>query len=286
MIRVGPAGWSYDDWKGIVYPSSPPRGFDRLGWISSHFDTVEVNASFYHIPATRLSRSWSSRVVNPRFRFTVKLHRSFTHESAEPARTEVVAFRRFLEPLVDDGRFGALLIQFPWSFRNQPDSLRRMERIFRDFDDLPRAVEVRHSSFEVPEFRRFLAELGVALVNVDQPRHIESIGPGSEVTAEPGYVRLHGRNLAKWFQHDEAWERYDYLYSEQELTPWVERVERMKANDVFVIMNNHFRGQAVVNALDVRQRLGQPVEVTPELAAAYPGHFEPPPGTQQTLFRS
>ncbi|MBW3671424.1 MAG: DUF72 domain-containing protein, partial [Acidobacteria bacterium] len=107
MIRVGPAGWSYDDWNGIVYPSSPPRGFDRLGWISSHFDTVEVNASFYHIPAPRLSRSWASRVGNRRFRFTVKLHRSFTHGSPEPARTEVVAFRRFLEPLVDDDRFGA-----------------------------------------------------------------------------------------------------------------------------------------------------------------------------------
>lgn len=284
VIRVGPAGWSYDDWNGIVYPASPPRGFDRLGWISRHFDTVEVNASFYHIPAPRLSTSWISRVSSRGFRFTVKLHRSFTHEQSDPARSDVTAFRRFLEPLENDGRFGALLIQFPWSFRHQPESLRRMETIFSDFAGLPRVVEVRHSSFDVPEFHQFLAGHGVGLVNIDQPSHRDSIGPGMQVTAEPAYVRLHGRNLAKWFQHDESWERYDYLYSNEELEPWVGRVEQMRADNVFVIMNNHFRGQAVVNALDMKQKLGQPVEVTPELANAYPGRFESPPGTQQPLF--
>ena len=286
MIRVGPAGWSYEDWNGIVYPSSPSRGFDRLGWIAHHFDTVEVNASFYHIPAPHLSRSWIGRVGRPDFRFTAKLHRSFTHESPVPSRSTVTAFRHFLDPLLDEGRLGALLIQFPWSFRRQPGSIERMRTVFRQFSGIPLAVEVRHASFDTAEFREFLSDHQVALVNIDQPGHHDSIRPAGHVTAEPAYIRFHGRNLSKWFDHDEAWERYDYLYSESELDPWVEQIEQTSAQNVFVIMNNHFRGQAVVNALEMKRRLGQPIEVSPELATAYPGRFESPPGTQTALFDS
>ncbi len=284
MIRIGPAGWSYDDWNGIVYPSSPSRGFDRLGWISDQFDTVEVNASFYHIPAPRLPRSWVGRVTNPRFSFTAKLHRSFTHDPGFPPAADVSRFRQFLEPLLQNDRLGAILIQFPWSVRYGKDSISRMSRIFDAFPDVPKAVEVRHSSFAVPDFGHFLANRGVSLVNIDQPAHNDSIGPSTELTAEPGYVRFHGRNLAKWFNHDEAWERYDYLYSEEELDPWVKQIEKMPAENVFVVMNNHFRGQAVVNALEAKRRLGQPIEVPPELATAYPERFENPPGSQKPLF--
>jgi uncharacterized protein YecE (DUF72 family) len=81
MIRVGPAGWSYRDWNGVVYPANASRNFDRLVWISKYFDTVEINASFYHIPAPRMAESWTDGV--PRgFLFSVKLHRSFTQRGS------------------------------------------------------------------------------------------------------------------------------------------------------------------------------------------------------------
>ena len=284
MIRVGPAGWSYDDWNGIVYPTHPSRDFDRLAWIAHYFDTVEINTSFYHIPAPRLSRSWVRRVTDPEFRFTAKLHRSFTHDRQRPGPESFRAFRSFLEPMLDSGRFGVLLAQFPWSTRFDGDSLRKMESIFDGFESVPIAVEVRHASFDVPAFREFLADHQASAVNIDQPSHRDALPAAGEVTANPGYVRLHGRNFEKWFDHDEAWERYDYLYDETEIEPWVDRVKEMEADDVFVIMNNHFRGQAVVNALEFKNRLGQEVDVPATVAMAYPGRFPPPRGAQKSLF--
>lgn len=284
MIRVGPAGWSYDDWNGIVYPSNPPRDFDHLAWLANYFDAIEINTSFYHIPAPRLSRSWVGRIEHPDFRFTAKLHRSFTHDRAAPGAPAVSAFRSFLEPMLDADRLGAVLVQFPWSFRYEPESLRRMESIFESFSPAPLAVEVRHASFDVPAFREFLAGHGISLVDIDQPSYRDALPASGIVTANPGYIRLHGRNREKWFRHDEAWERYDYLYDESEMGPWVDRAKAMAAEDVFVIMNNHFRGQAVVNALEMKGALGEETEVPPDLAAAYPGRFDLPRGAQFPLF--
>jgi uncharacterized protein YecE (DUF72 family) len=284
MIRVGPAGWSYRDWNGVVYPANPSRNFDRLAWISKYFDTVEVNASFYHIPAPRMARSWADRVPRD-FLFSVKLHRSFTHEPGFPSARDVASFRDFLGPLERKGVLGAMLIQFPWSRRNDEEARDRILRIFNAFEDLPKAVEVRHASFDTGEFRSFLADHNVAIVNIDQPLHADSISPGESVTSDIAYVRLHGRNYEKWFRHDEAWERYDYLYSSEELSPWVDRVQGMRAREIFVITNNHFRGQAVVNALQIRSALGQPTEVPEPLARAYPAQFgEENPEPQGRLF--
>ena len=284
MIRVGPAGWSYDDWNGIVYPSNPSSRFDRLAWIADYFETVEVNTSFYHIPDPQIARSWVRRINRPEFRFTVKLHRSFTHERSYN-RQSIAAFHAFLDPIQSADRLGALLVQYPWSVRFGDDSLAAMQEIFNSFRDLPIAVEVRHSSFDVPAFREFLGGQDVAIVNLDQPSHRDAMpAHGFETADDIGYVRFHGRNLEKWFEHDEPWERYDYLYSSSEIEPWVERVRTMKSKDVFVIMNNHFRGQAVVNALEMKRELGVPFEVPPPLANQYPDRFELPRGAQTSLF--
>jgi uncharacterized protein YecE (DUF72 family) len=272
MIRVGPAGWSYRDWNGIVYPANAPRNFDRLAWISKFFDTAEINASFYHIPAPRMAESWTDRVPEG-FLFSVKLHRSFTHEAGFPPARDVASFRDFLRPLERAGVLGAMLIQFPWSRRNDEEARDRISRILSAFEDVPKAVEVRHASFDTGEFRSFLADHDAAIVNIDQPLHADSIPPGESVTSDIAYVRLHGRNYEKWFRHDEAWERYDYLYSSQELSPWIDRLQRMKAEEIFVITNNHFRGQAVVNALQIRRALGQAVEVPEPLGDAYPAQL-------------
>lgn len=273
-IRVGPAGWSYKDWEGVVYP---PHGskFDPLGYLAQFFDTIEINSPFYRIPPPTHSKSWVKRVAaNDDFRFTTKIFRGFTHEAEALSSDDVKAFRHYLDPLMEADRLGAILIQFPWSFKNSPESRAKLEKLFGAFKDYPQSLEVRHSTFQVPEFADFLDEHDVAWVNVDQPLFSDSVKPADTVTGPIAYARFHGRNYEKWFAHDESWERYNYLYSEKELEPWVERIERMaKKRDTYVITNNHFRGQAILNAGDLKESLGQDATLPPQLKEAYPERF-------------
>jgi uncharacterized protein YecE (DUF72 family) len=269
-IRIGPAGWSYTDWEGTVYPPHGSR-FDPLGYLASFFDTIEINSPFYRIPPPTHPKSWIRRVAsNPAFKFTTKIYRGFTHDSVKPTQEDVKAFRNYLDPLADAGRLGAVLLQFPWSFKNTPESVERLEGVFADFKDYPLALEVRHSSFQNDDFVKFLDERNVAWVNVDQPLFHESVKPADTVTGPVAYVRLHGRNYEKWFAHGETWERYNYLYSKDELQPWVDRIERMaQAKETYVITNNHFRGQAIVNAAELKVALGQSGKMPPQLRSAY-----------------
>jgi uncharacterized protein YecE (DUF72 family) len=273
-IRVGPAGWSYKDWEGVVYP---PHGskFDPLGYLAQFFDTIEINSPFYRIPPPTHAKSWVKRVAaNDDFRFTTKIYRGFTHETEPLAQEELKAFRNYLDPLMDAGRLGAILIQFPWSFKNSPESRAKLVELFDAFEAYPKSLEVRHSTFQEPEFYAFLEDHDVSWVNVDQPLFNDSVKPADTVTGPVAYARFHGRNYEKWFAHGESWERYNYLYSEKELEPWVERIEKMsKKRDTYVITNNHFRGQAILNAGDLKESLGQDATLPPQLKEAYPDRF-------------
>lgn len=273
-IRVGPAGWSYTDWEGTVYPKHGSK-FDHLAYLSSFFDTIEINSPFYRIPPPSHAKSWVRRVsTNRDFRFTTKVFRGFTHEKAELAAEDVKAFRNYLDPLMEADRLGAILLQFPWSFKNSPEAREKLAVLFRAFDEYPKALEVRHSSFEDDAFLAFLDEENVAWVNVDQPLFDNSVKPAATATGPLAYVRLHGRNYEKWFAHAETWERYNYLYSKKELEPWVERIESMARNrDTYVVTNNHFRGQAIVNAGEIKEALGQESKVPPQVKETYPGRF-------------
>lgn len=270
-VRIGPAGWSYTDWEGTVYPKHGSR-FDHLAYLASFFDTIEINSPFYRIPPPTHAKSWIRRVSsNPDFKFTSKVFRNFTHERAAISDDEVKAFRNYLDPLMDSGRLGAILLQFPWSFRNEPDSIAHLEKLFAALAPYPKALEVRHATFQNDEFIRWLDEEGVSWVNVDQPLFHESVKPADTATGPVAYVRLHGRNYEKWFAHAESWERYNYLYSKDELEPWVERIHAMAKNkDTFVITNNHFRGQAIVNAGNLKEALGQGGKLPPQLKETYP----------------
>ncbi len=273
-IRVGVAGWSYADWEGTVYPPHGSR-FDPLAYLAEFFDTIEINSPFYRVPPPAHARSWVRRVAsNPDFRFTTKVFRGFTHEKAALAPADVRAFRQYLDPLMEAGRLGAILLQFPWSFRNTPEALTRLEQLFVAFDAYPKALEVRHATFQNDEFLHFLDAHGVAFVNVDQPLFHDSVKP-SEVTTGPlAYARFHGRNYEKWFAHEESWERYNYLYSKDELEPWIGRIQRMAdEKETYVITNNHFRGQAVVNASEIKAALGQSGRIPEQLRSAYPDRF-------------
>jgi uncharacterized protein YecE (DUF72 family) len=300
-VRVGTAGWAYEDWNGIVYPEKPGRGFDKLGFIASLFDTNEINSTFYRTPDPRMTRDWARRVAhNPRFAFTAKLFRGFTHErKANEADRKAVAGA--IEPLASAGRLGAILIQFPFSFRDSAENRTYLEALLSKFRAFPLAVEFRHASWNDPAVRELLSEQDAAFVNIDQPSLEDNLPATDYVTAPLAYYRFHGRNAAKWFGPDTSNEqRYNYLYSGEELSPWLERIRRSQealsamvagespAGGVYAILNNHFRGQAVANALQINNRLTGRAETVPAtLFEAYPALAAVAgvaPAKQRTLF--
>ncbi len=277
-IRIGPAGWSYADWRGRVYPEGAGSKFDTLALVAKYFDTAEINSSFYRPPLPATARAWLQRIAhNPNFVFTAKLFRSFTHERGKATKEDEEAFRAGLDPLMEAGKLGAVLIQFPWSFKNDREERAYLDQLVERFKDYPLVVELRHESWNNPRILQTLEDLGVGLCDIDQPLFANSIKPAAEVTSPIGYIRLHGRNYQNWFREEAGVvERYDYLYSRDELEPWVERIKQVaeKAKQTFVVANNHARGQSLVNAFEAmalidEQRVPGPaklIEKYPRLA--------------------
>jgi uncharacterized protein YecE (DUF72 family) len=290
-VRVGTAGWMYKDWEGIVYPPAR-RGFDRLGFMASLFDTNEINSTFYRIPPASMARDWARRVAhNPKFLFSAKLYRGFTHDRNATAEDEK-AVCDAMEALASAGRLGAVLVQVPMSFRATAENRALLQRIFDRFSAFPLAAEFRHFSWDSSETLRFLEDHSVGFVNIDQPRLTGNLSATSHVTSPVAYFRFHGRNAAKWFGPNTSnEERYNYLYNERELTPWVERIREAVARhpntNAYAVMNNHFRGQAVANAVQLQQMLTGEMRAVPEsLAETYPnvGLAASPSAPQRRLF--
>jgi uncharacterized protein YecE (DUF72 family) len=281
-LRVGPAGWNYKDWEGIVYP--PGRSQDALAFLADYCDTIEINSSFYAPPRPKDAASWARRVRNnPRFRFTAKAWQRITHESRSVDESALAAdcgvIRASLAPLAEAGVLGAVLIQFPWRFRSTAENQEYMDKLFRQFRDFPLALEVRHASWDQDPFYDFLRERGVAFCNVDQPVIGNSIKPGDRATARLGYFRLHGRNYANWFKEDAGRDaRYDYLYSKEEVRQLSNQIRKVhqSTEEMYAVTNNHYRGQALVNAIEIMEELdAAPPAVPPLLSAAYPARFTP-----------
>jgi uncharacterized protein YecE (DUF72 family) len=285
-IRIGPAGWDYPDWKGVVYPSGRGRrqkGFDPLAYLAQYFRTIEINSTFYGPATAKTANAWIERVAGrPDFRFTAKLWKRFTHERGNAFTTaEVATAREGLDVLAGEGRLGAVLLQFPWSFRNDAAANEWLRDLFTAFVGLPLVLEVRHASWSDPDVHEWLVERGVGLVNVDQPLYGNSLKPSAHVTSGIGYVRLHGRNYQDWFRKQATRdERYDYLYSPAELKPWVSRIQeiaaRLPEGEIYAVTNNHHVGKAVVNAEMIESMLtGARVKSPPDLYARYRDVLEP-----------
>ena len=199
MIRIGPAGWKYKDWEGVVYPEPAPRGFDPLAYIAEYFTTVEINSSYYGPPQPASARRWVNSVGHNRnFRFTAKLFHSFTHER-KPGPTDERDYKTGIGPIAEADRLGAILIQFPWSFKNEPHNLEYLWALQKRFQEYPLVVEVRHASWITEEILDTFAALGLGLCNIDQPLFHRSVKPAARTTSAVGYVRLHGRNYQNWF---------------------------------------------------------------------------------------
>jgi uncharacterized protein YecE (DUF72 family) len=280
-LRIGPAGWSYPDWTGYVYPSRRPRGFHEAAYLSEFFDTIEINTSFYQPLKPENARQWLDLVSgNPRFVFTAKLWQRFTHDAAfgagGSAADDERAVRAGFDVLREAGKLGAVLLQFPFSFHRTKETMAYLSAVLLRFRDYPLVVEVRHDTWNSPDTLVLLHEHGAGICNIDQPLIGRSLAPSAQATSPVGYVRLHGRRYDTWFSDNPATpthERYNYLYSAEELAPWVARVRTISEHtrDTFVITNNHYQGKAVVNALQLISILkGTTVKVPEPLRQHYP----------------
>ncbi|MCZ6777745.1 MAG: DUF72 domain-containing protein [Acidobacteria bacterium] len=276
-IRVGTAGWSYADWEGIVYPRPAPAHFDRLAFVASFFDTVEINTFFYRLPELHQVESWARRVANrPRFRFAVKAWSPLTHgRSGINVEDAADQFVRRLQPLREAHLLGAVLLQFPYRFRPIDSSIRHLENLSKLLAGLPLVAEFRRASWDSGQRLEALAELGVAFCNIDQPPISGNLPPTAHATTRLGYVRLHGRNRDSWFNEEAGRDaRYDYLYGKAELEEWVARIEELGARgaeEIFIIANNHYCGKAACNALELQRMLVDNNSRAPaSLADAYP----------------
>ena len=247
-----------------------------------------------------MTGGWAERTP-PGFEFSVKLFQKFTHPRmfrervaralpeearddagtidslAQPNRADLDEFRRGIEPLAARGRLGALLAQFPPSFKDDPPSRERLERLLRAFDDYPVAVELRHRSWSdrIGETLGLLNAFGAAWVQIDEPKFKFSIRQNYLPNIQGFYyMRLHGRNVQQWWRHDKSEDRYDYLYSADELTEFTETADaaRHLVKKLYLYTNNHFSAKSVANAAMIKQQLGKPIdgEYPPEFAARYP----------------
>jgi uncharacterized protein YecE (DUF72 family) len=298
-VRIGTSGWSYPSgpgtWNGIFYPARRrgSRGAGDLAYYAGHFDTVEVNSSFYRLPDPSVTARWAAQTP-PGFDFCLKLFQKFTHpgmylrgaepraggeEGPIPAVTvaDVDAFRQSIDPLASAGKLGALLVQFPPSFRHSDNARDYLGWLLQAFSDYPAAVELRHRSWSdhQQDVLAFLKAHQAAWVQIDEPKFRFSIQQSHLPNLSSlYYMRLHGRNAEKWWRHEHPDERYDYLYSPAEIDGFADTVERVRqlVQKIYVFMNNHFAGKAVANAAALRHAIGQPVpgEYSGEMLERYP----------------
>lgn len=267
-IRIGTSGWHYPagkgTWNGPFYPKPRPRGFDELSFYAGRFDTVEVNATFYRQPEPAMSRKWLDRTPAS-FLFSLKLFQKFTHPEMFLKRPgagdwdvtlgDIDAFRMGLDPIASSGRLGALLIQFPSSFHNEPTTQEYMRWLLDAFREYPRAVELRHASWK-DEGATLVEASGAALVRQDEPFANIPTGPSANALV---YIRMHGRNKESWWEHQHSEDRYNYLYSAEELAPIADFAKEEAAIEkrVLVYFNNHFSAKAVANADVLKNQVGQ-----------------------------
>ncbi|MHB9032497.1 MAG: DUF72 domain-containing protein [Anaerolineae bacterium] len=254
MIRIGTSGFSYKDWIGPFYPEGT-ASTAMLPYYAQHFDTVELDYTYYAMPAARTLESLAKKVPEG-FLFSLKAHQSLTHDREDLAKG-APQYIEALKPLQERDMLAAILLQFPTSFHNTPENQDYLAAMRAAMPGQPLVAGFRHRDWITQRVMARLKELQIAYCCVDQPRLSTLVPPVAVVTADLAYVRLHGRNAAKWFQHQEAWQRYDYSYTAEELEPWKEKIQTMEkqAPTVLIYANNHWKGQAINTANQLKLML-------------------------------
>jgi len=267
IFHIGTAGWSYKDWVPNFYPKQQTKDFDWLQFYAAHFNCVEVNSSYYTYLSHKIVEGWIRKIdeVND-FLFTVKLHQDFTHKRKYD-KTNVRSMSDNLTLLAKAERLGGVLMQFPYSFMFNDASagyLRQLSETFSSFDQF---VEVRHASWNDNSAHDLFKALDISFCTIDQPEIGRAIQFEPVITNERAYLRFHGRNVEGWkkslanFGKEQSYEqqsdRYNYRYSPGELTEVMQKVKEIygKVKEIYIIMNNHPQGNAVVNAKELMKML-------------------------------
>jgi uncharacterized protein YecE (DUF72 family) len=276
---IGCSGWSYDDWIDSFYPASiGGRKSEWLGYYAKFFPTVEINSTFYQVPTDDVVKAWVEKGSKiDKFEFSVKMpeivtHQSILENSAEKAAAQASSFEKIcIEPLHNAGLLGSVLIQLSPKFTFDGDSsLAKLRTVFEmvAHEKYSYVTEFRHRSWLndtgtdlKSDILDLLREFKVANVMVDGP----DFPITRSLTSNIAYVRFHGRNYDLWFKGDKEKDkddrrlnRYDFLYSDEQLELWKPKVEELmqNADQVRVYFNNHGRAKAVKNALFMMDLLG------------------------------
>jgi len=267
--RVGTSGWSYPPstgrgtWTGVFYPL---RKTDELSFYARFFNTVEINSTFYRPCNPRTAEGWVRRTPED-FEFTVKAWQQFTHAKEGWLPPQIDEFKEGIKPLVESSKMGCLLFQFPSSFHCTDEGRDRLRALLEHFADYPRAVELRHSSWG--DNMDVLTEMNAIPAFIDEPKFRDSIRQSLKPHSGVLYIRFHGRHADKWWHHEHRNERYDYLYSKEEIQPYVVRLhetaQEKTIQKAYIFFNNHPDAKAVANAIMMRAALDIPVtEELPE----------------------
>ncbi|MCE5199196.1 MAG: DUF72 domain-containing protein [Armatimonadota bacterium] len=255
MLYIGTSGFSYDDWVGTFYPEKTPKK-NMLAYYARVFPAVEINSTYYAIPPAS-SFAAMARNTPENFKFVVKAHKEMTHAD-QPEQGAFDAFFSAVEPLKEAGKLGCILVQYPWGFKRTHENEARLLELKDRVGGLPTVIELRNQEWAADETYDFLGNLGLGFCCVDEPE-LNGLMPRTATrTSGIGYVRFHGRNSEKWWQHDQAYERYNYLYPEEELQEWVPKVAAIDngASDTYLFFNNHYKGKAADNARAFARMLG------------------------------
>jgi len=257
-ILVGTSGYSFPDWAGRIYPPDLPSK-EWLTYYARTFDAVEINSTYYRVPSPYMMAALVRKVDPTRFVFTVKVPKEMTHERGKFGET-VAPFLEGIEPMIHAGCLGGLLAQFPYSLPRDPQvSLGHLAKLREAIpQEIPVHVEFRHAFWYRSEVYDFLVEHSLGFVNVDLPP-LPNLPQEKTAVVTNGvaYFRFHGRNVAKWWEHAEAGERYDYAYSEEELGEWIPSIRRAAqgARRTFIFMNNCHLGKSAQDAVKLLRLL-------------------------------
>ncbi|RLB25856.1 MAG: DUF72 domain-containing protein [Deltaproteobacteria bacterium] len=247
-IFVGTSGFSYDDWKDNFYPTHLPNS-DYLSFYSQEFNVVELNFSYYRIPELSQCRRMLEKSGH-RVEFVIKAFKGLTHEITNQSIPEVLPqFKESITPFSQTNTLGAVLLQFPQRFHYTPTSRVYLQSLIKALSPMPVCVEFRQREWLKDSVYTTLKELNAGFVCVDEPPLRGLLPPLVVATSDIGYIRFHGRNRSKWYTGD-AKERYDYLYSEDELKGWLPKISSLaeQTEKMFIFFNNHKKAQAIINA--------------------------------------
>jgi uncharacterized protein YecE (DUF72 family) len=251
---IGMGGWDLPPFDGVFYPPKPGNGFRKLEWYARFFDFVELNASFYN---TTLSPAQAVRwlkdvAANPRFQFSVKLYRGFTHTLNATAR-DAMAVQRLLDPLQNAGRLAGLVMQFPSGFAFTAERLEYLGKLSEAFNEVVRFAELRHRSWDTAEVRDVAAAHRICLVNTDLPRLPQHMPLRADAWDGTAYFRMMGQNAESWNDPTRG-DRYLYRYSQSQLKDLVRLISGITPtpNRVFVVFHNDPNAHSSVNGFQLR----------------------------------